>query len=121
VQEAANSETKSVAGDKYETGRAMAHIELEKFAEQLADINHSLEILSQIRTDHRADVVQFGSWVRTSVGDFFISGPIGEVTFNGKKVFLISLASPLARKLVQKRSGESVVVNGRTYLIEEII
>ena len=37
TQQSANEETKSTAGDKYETGRAMAQLEVEKFQSQLAE------------------------------------------------------------------------------------
>ncbi|MFM7852135.1 MAG: 3-oxoacyl-ACP synthase, partial [Flammeovirgaceae bacterium] len=38
AQDAANAEEKSSAGDKYETGRAMAQIERDKAAMQLAEV-----------------------------------------------------------------------------------
>src|ERR1700761_1589374 len=37
AQEAANSEEKSSAGDKYETGRAMGHLQKDMHARQLAE------------------------------------------------------------------------------------
>ncbi|HSY60679.1 MAG TPA: hypothetical protein VK796_02335, partial [Cytophaga sp.] len=37
TQSSANEETKSSAGDKYETGRAMAQLEIEKNTKQLAE------------------------------------------------------------------------------------
>jgi hypothetical protein len=41
AQESANQEGKSSAGDKYETGRAMAQLEIEKASGQLAEANKS--------------------------------------------------------------------------------
>jgi hypothetical protein len=37
AQDSANEETKSSAGDKYETGRAMAQLEIEKNTTQLEE------------------------------------------------------------------------------------
>ena len=39
LQKALNSETKSSAGDKHETGRAMLQLDREKLGLQLAEIN----------------------------------------------------------------------------------
>ena len=38
LQQALNSETKSSAGDKHETGRAMIQLEREKMGRQLAEV-----------------------------------------------------------------------------------
>ena len=45
AQEAANSEEKSSAGDKYETGRAMNHLEKDMHARQLAANKNELAAL----------------------------------------------------------------------------
>ena len=48
AQQAANSDTKSSAGDKHETSRAMAMLEKDKAANQLAEANKLKQLLSQI-------------------------------------------------------------------------
>ena len=45
-QRALQSETKSSAGDKHETGRAMLQLEMEKAGQQLAGIVQMKEILN---------------------------------------------------------------------------
>jgi len=45
-QKSLNSETKSSAGDKHETGRAMLQLEMEKAGQQLASIQQMKEISS---------------------------------------------------------------------------
>ncbi|GAA4801623.1 hypothetical protein GCM10023330_04420 [Litoribaculum gwangyangense] len=52
IQESLLSETKSSAGDKHETGRAMIQIEREKAGNQLAEIEKTKQILSKINTQH---------------------------------------------------------------------
>ena len=47
-QKALHSETKSSAGDKHETGRAMLQLEMEKASQQLEGISQMNEILSKI-------------------------------------------------------------------------
>ena len=48
AQLSANEETKSSAGDKYETGRAMAQLEIEKNTAQLAEALKLKQMLKQI-------------------------------------------------------------------------
>ena len=45
-QNALQSETKSSAGDKHETGRAMLQLEMEKASQQLSGINQMKNTLS---------------------------------------------------------------------------
>ena len=54
-QNALNSSTKSSAGDKHETSRAIIHLEQEKLFSKLLELNQSLRILSQI------DIVEHSS------------------------------------------------------------
>ena len=51
AQDSANEEGKSSAGDKYETGRAMAQLEIEKASSQLAEANKLKQALEQIPVD----------------------------------------------------------------------
>ncbi|MWD30855.1 3-oxoacyl-ACP synthase, partial [Aquicoccus sp. SCR17] len=44
LQESLNSETKSSAGDKHETGRAMVQLEQEKLAQQLVELDRLKEV-----------------------------------------------------------------------------
>src|ERR1700733_11093726 len=51
AQEAANSEEKSSAGDKYETGRAMGHLQKDMHARQLAESVKELATLHAVQTE----------------------------------------------------------------------
>ena len=48
IQNSLQSETKSSAGDKHETGRAMLQLEREKTGHQLAEIQKQKGILAKI-------------------------------------------------------------------------
>ena len=67
------NETKSTAGDKHETGRAMAQLEQEKIGSQLAEITKLKEILFRIQPEKTCSKVELGSIVESSAGIFFIS------------------------------------------------
>ncbi len=51
VQQAANQEEKSSAGDKYETGRDMGHLQKDMLSRQLAESLKELALLHSVRTD----------------------------------------------------------------------
>ena len=120
IQQAANEETKSTAGDKYETGRAMAHLEIEKLQMQLNDLNRGRQVLAKINSDLQHQSIQLGSLVETSRGNFLIAASLGEVISNGSSIVQISLASPLGAKLLGKTKGETVSVNSATFKITRI-
>jgi len=60
------SETKSTAGDKHETGRAMLHLEREKLGHQLAIINNQLQVFNKINLEAQISRVVLGSLVYTT-------------------------------------------------------
>ena len=93
-------ETKSTAGDKHETGRAMAQIELEnhyKQLEALLKIKESLDIIDPTQT---FSIIKKGSLVLTSEGYFYIAIGLGKVEFQGETVFVTSDSSPIAKILL---------------------
>lgn len=111
AQESANNETKSSAGDKFETGRAMMHLEKDKNAKQLSEARKLELFLSQIKTDKVFDKVAFGSVVETSLGNYFISIAAGRIIIEGKKYFAISPQAPLAKEMLNKSIGDTINFN----------
>ena len=70
-QESLDSETKSSAGDKYETGRAMVQIELEKNQAQYNKFLKLKNELKQIDPIVIKSKIEYGSIVVTNNGNFF--------------------------------------------------
>ncbi|CCH55665.1 hypothetical protein BN8_04943 [Fibrisoma limi BUZ 3] len=120
AQESANSESKSSAGDKYETGRAMAQIERDRHAQQLAEALKVKKELEQLSVEKPVTTVQPGSLVTTSRGAFFLSISAGKITLDGVDYFAISPASPIGSKLLGKAPGDELTFNTVTYRILEI-
>lgn len=120
AQASANEETKSSAGDKYETGRAMMQLELEKNAVQLAEATKLKLTLDQIDPGKKSDVVQLGSLVSTTQGHYYISISAGKFDMKGTTVFAVSAASPVGAKLLGLKKGDNVDFNGKTFLITEV-
>jgi transcription elongation GreA/GreB family factor len=119
AQESANEEGKSSAGDKYETGRAMAQIERDRHAHLLADALAMAQDLARINADKTYTTAQPGSLVTTNRGVFFISVGAGKLPTN-PAVFAVSSASPIAVALATKTMNEQVVLNKISYTILSI-
>lgn len=121
AQEAANDETKSSAGDKYETGREMMQQEMENNAVQLSEARKLKEIITRITPGKSYDTVQVGSLVLTNNGNFYITIGLGKITIDGKDYFAIAPSSPLGALLMDKKAKESIELNGRKFVLEKVI
>ena len=115
-QNALDSSTKSSAGDKHETSRAMIHLDQEKLSIQLLELNKSLRILSQINIGEHSSV-NMGSLFKTDHSIFYISIGLGKVSLNGLDVFIMSPVSPLSQRLIGLNQNDSIKFNGITHNI----
>jgi hypothetical protein len=120
AQESANNETKSSAGDKYETGRAMAQEERNRNAVQLQEALKLQAELGRIDPEKSCDTVRPGALVHTSLGHFYLSISAGKLLLDGKEYFAVSPAAPMAAALSGKRTGEEALFNGKKIQILEV-
>jgi len=111
VQDALNSETKSSAGDKHETGRAMLQLEREKLGQQLHQAEYMNATLSRIEINTKATKIVLGSYIKTSKANYFIAISAGETQVQNQSVFCISAATPIAQLLIGKTAGDSITFN----------
>ncbi|TYP77031.1 3-oxoacyl-ACP synthase [Aquimarina intermedia] len=120
IQMALESETKSSAGDKHETGRAMLHIEREKLGVQLAEVQKLDLILLKISLTP-ASLIKLGSLVYTDKGLYFLSISVGKVDTKGISCFAIAANSPIGKLLIGKKNNDTIQFNGNTIVIENIL
>jgi len=126
AQEAANNEDKSSAGDKYETGRAMGHLQKDMFARQQTEHARDHAALQQIKTDALCSSVMPGALIRCSntasseAVSIFIAAGLGRQSVDGQTVLFLSPAAPLANTLKNKKPGDTITFNGQSLLIEDI-
>lgn len=120
AQEAANSEEKSSAGDKYETGRAMGHLQKDMHARQLAELVRELAALHAVNADQLITSATTGALLRTDKIDLFISIGLGKQTIANRTVLFLSPQAPLARTLQNKRRGDDILFQQETIPIREI-
>ncbi|MFD2566932.1 3-oxoacyl-ACP synthase [Pseudotenacibaculum haliotis] len=119
-QKALSSETKSSAGDKHETGRAMLQLEMEKAGQQLASVQQMKEILAKIDPTKPSSIVSLGAIVNTSLGTYFLSISAGQLQVDKDVFFAISASSPIGKLLLGKKEGDALVWNGRKIEIHYI-
>lgn len=121
VQEALAAETKSSAGDKHETGRAMLQLEREKLGQQLLEAERMNQVLAKVPLNNAATHVALGSLVKTSKAKYYIAISAGAYAENGESIFCISAATPIAKSLLGKSVGDTAVFNATTIAIEAVI
>ena len=114
AQQASNSETKSSAGDKYETGRAMAQQERDHHAAQFHEAQQLLAALQKLNPDLPCDTVRLGALAATSLGMLYVSIGAGRVQLaDGQPMLAVSGGAPLVQALAGLRAGEAALFNGR--------
>src|SRR6185312_9724817 len=121
AQDAADEESKSSAGDKYETGREMMQQETDRNQAQLNEANKLLIALNQISVDSSPSLAAPGSLVITDNGKFYLSISAGALSLNGEGYFAVSPASPIGSKLLGRRTGDEFIVNGKHYTVKEVV
>ena len=121
IQVSLQSETKSSAGDKHETGRAMLQLEREKAGNQLAEIQNIKEALSKIDRNKTFKIVGLGSVVYTTQSHYFISISAGEIKANQSSFYAISPSTPIGQLLLAKKTGDVIVFRDQEFKIIEII
>lgn len=120
AQQAANAETKSTAGDKHDTSRAMMHQEKENMARQMAEALKLKNALAQINPDHQANEIGPGSLVETNAGTYFLAIGIGKLDVEGKPYFVLSAASPIGQQMLGLKAGGSFTFNGRNFQVKAV-
>ncbi len=120
AQEAANEESKSSAGDKYNSVRALMQIETDKHARQLIEAQKLSGTMDLMHIERQHDLVDLGSLVYTNSGTYFIAISLGRVRVNEKEFFVVSAVSPIGKELLGKRIGESIVFNAKKIIINKI-
>lgn len=120
IRASLTNETKSSAGDKYETSRAMLHAEQDNLQRQMQELKGQLAIVTNLDTHSEKTVIGKGSIVQTNTLTFYISVAAGKLSFEDLTFLPVSASSPLGQKMMGLSKGQSISVNGTTYLIKEV-
>lgn len=120
AQESANDDTKSSAGDKYETGREMMQQEIDLNKTRLSEVQKQQEQLIRIDPSLIVQKVQSGALVYTTGSNYYISIPAGKLILNEVIYMAVSPVAPVAQMLAGKTAGNTFTINGVVNTIEKV-
>lgn len=121
AREASNDDTKSSAGDKYETSREMMQQDIDRNKRLLIDAEENQKVLNSIKDAPPSESARNGSLVITDQGNFYLSISAGQLHLNDKTFFAISAVSPIGKLLLGKIKGDKFDFNGKKYSIKEVV
>ena len=119
VNEEIGKETKSSAGDKFETSREMMNQEVGRIEERIAYLKKQTNYLNQIPLS-TVDSIQSGSLVLTNHGLFFFGIAFGKLDIDKEILMGLSLNSPLGKLMANKKNGDELTFMSRNYNIQNV-
>ena len=120
AQEAVKNEEKSSMGDKYETSRAMGHIDSDRASLQILEAKKQQAALQVLDADVLHDTVQNGSIIITDTILYFIAVAIGSRSFENHTVHIISPRAPVALKLMGLHAGDAIEFNSKPITLKKV-
>lgn len=120
ARESANDDTKSSAGDKFETGREMMQQEIDRNRKQLEESQKLKLVLEKIDPLKPMEIIQNGALVSTNYGKFYISISRGQILIDGSIYFAVSSVSPIGLKLMKQKEGFEFDFNGKSFRVEKV-
>ncbi len=120
LKDAQANETKSSAGDKFETSREMMQTEIDKLEGQIAQKHSDRALLKQHKALEPQLKASEGSMIQTDRGIFLLSAGLGKVKMNDKIFFVISKEAPIANPILGCQVNDSFSFNGNGYKVELI-
>ena len=121
IKDSRNNDTKSSAGDKFETGRSMMQMEMDKLESQLDKRNRMKNDLEGIKVHQITKSIALGSLVFTDQENYFLTIAFGKVITPEITAYSISLASPVGKALLGKKANDEITVNGRKINIVDFV
>jgi hypothetical protein len=121
AKESRDSDTKSSAGDKYETGREMMQREMDKLSASVDIYQQQIIKLKNIDLSKSTDFITNGSLIVTNYETYFMSIGMGKIMDATEQVYAISPESPVGALLMGKRVGEHIEFRGRIIIIKQVI
>ncbi|HQV01259.1 MAG: hypothetical protein JNK61_08335 [Bacteroidia bacterium] len=118
LQLAANNESKSTAGDKHDTSKAIL--------QQQVAMHHQQLIVAQNQSKQAEalpvainDLPTLGSLIYANEQCFYIGMGIGKKTINNTEIILLAPTAPLAQFFIGLKNKTEGVFNSKTYTIKQ--
>lgn len=119
LRTAVANDSKSTAGDKHETGRAMNQLEQERMLSQVQIVRTQISQILRLDTELKTEQIGSGSLIETNLGIFYISAGLGQLSFKDKTIFCIGPDAPISQFLKGKSVG-TYEWNGKSLVIKTI-
>ncbi|MEP0711558.1 MAG: hypothetical protein ABJC55_06510, partial [Algoriphagus sp.] len=114
INEGILEDTKSSAGDKFETGRETLSQDIMTVEKQLKQALYEYDELCRFQAIKQpSNTVQEGSLVQLGSDHYLISISLGQITVDGQKLFMLSKSSPLGELLVGRKKNDQVEFRGK--------
>ncbi len=120
VEEGMANESKSSAGDKFETSREMMRQELDKLSSQAQQLQSHLTTVNSVARSYVPDYIDMGAIAITDAGRYLIADAIGKFAVSSDRFFGLSTAAPIYEQLHQKKAGDTIHMNGRKIKIIKV-
>ena len=121
LKESLGAESKSSAGDKHETGRAMIHLEQERVQDTVGRLEHMRGILVQRAAHDKAiQRVSPGALVETTGPWVLVGVPLGKVQLPNALVLCVGAEAPLAQQWHGAQPGDQVALGPQKLTIQAI-
>lgn len=123
AQESANDQSKSSAGDKYETSRSMGQLDRNMHARQYEQARQERTILERLEgmpEQSTYERVALGTLVKTTAGYFYIAVSAGAIMVDKNTILAVSAASPIGQALIGKQVKDTFLFQGKKKSIQEI-
>ncbi|MHA8059467.1 3-oxoacyl-ACP synthase [Aquirufa nivalisilvae] len=120
AKESRDSDTKSSAGDKYETGREMMQREMDKCSALIDQNRHSMQIIQHVPIHRTYESIDKGALIVTDRGSYYMLVGLGKISLEQKDYFAISPESPIGSLFLGKKVGEYILLREQKITVQGI-
>lgn len=120
ARDASQDDTKSSAGDKYETGREMMQQEINRNERLLSEAKAMQQLLETIAPENPKPQGSIGAVIETDRGVFFLGPGIGVLDTEKGRIFVLSASSPIGRLLLSCKPGDTIRYNSAAYTVSQV-
>ncbi len=114
------NETKSSAGDKFETSREMMSQEKNRLEDRLSILMLQQMKLNEMMDLPISDLIDYGSLVQTNDQLFLFGLSLGKISFQSHTIMAVSLNSPVGKVFQGKKTNESISFMNKNYIIQTL-
>ena len=119
VKSSIQNETKSSAGDKFETARATLQREIDRLKGSIIKLKQQVHLLKQTPLID-CNTVSPGALVKSGSGTYFISIGLGKIKIEDQNYYAISPQAPIYLAMRDKKEKETFTFNGKLIKIVRV-